>query len=221
MDDYTGLNFMKKFSVRLFSDCPENRRINGIPDRLWRGWWLPIIVVLSCGLLQVGMPATNEALRYHRVLISDGELWRLFSAHFIHLGWRHYLMNGTALLLIYWLYADRLSPLFVVLVCLASSLAVGLGLLVLSPHVTWYVGLSGVLHGLFAFGALCDLPRRRWIGIVVLSLLILKLAWEQRYGPIPGSESTAGGPVIVSAHLYGAVGGLLTFVGLRFIAPAD
>ncbi len=212
---------MKKFSVRLFIDCPEDNRVNRIPNRLWRGWWLPIFIVLTCGLLQVGTSATTDAMRYHRVLISDGELWRLFSAHFIHLGWRHFLMNGAALLLIYWLYEDRLSPLSVVLIFLASSLAVSLGLLVLSPHVTWYVGLSGVLHGLFVFGALCDLPRRRWIGVVVLSLLILKLVWEQLYGPISGSESAAGGPVIVSAHLYGAIGGLLTFLGRRFIGPAD
>ena len=42
-----------------------------------------------------------------------------------------------------------------------------------------------------------------------------KLAWEQFAGPLPGSESGSGGPVIVDAHLYGAVGGLLAAVLIR------
>ena len=37
-----------------------------------------------------------------------------------------------------------------------------------------------------------------------------KLVWEQLVGPLPFSESTSGGPVLVDAHLYGTIGGLLT-----------
>ncbi len=38
---------------------------------------------------------------------------------------------------------------------------------------------------------------------------MVKLVWEGVMGPMPGSESTAGGPVVVQAHLYGSVGGLM------------
>ncbi len=44
---------------------------------------------------------------------------------------------------------------------------------------------------------------------MLLVAIMLKLTWELFMGPIPGSESTAGGPVIVQAHLYGSMGGLL------------
>jgi membrane associated rhomboid family serine protease len=36
-----------------------------------------------------------------------------------------------------------------------------------------------------------------------------KLLWEQAVGPLPGSAEVAGGKVIVDAHLYGAIGGLV------------
>ena len=44
---------------------------------------------------------------------------------------------------------------------------------------------------------------------VLLLLLIAKISYEQFSGPVPGSEATSGGPVIVDAHLYGALGGIL------------
>ncbi|HEY5806318.1 MAG TPA: hypothetical protein VIT67_00025, partial [Povalibacter sp.] len=41
-------------------------------------------------------------------------------------------------------------------------------------------------------------------------VLILKLCWEQWHGALPLSGDM---PVIVDAHLYGAVGGLVAGVG--------
>jgi len=85
---------------------------------------------------------------------------------------------------------------------------VGATIHLLNPEVQRYVGLSGVLHGLFVTGALsetaCD---RRW-GLGLLAAVGAKLAYEQLFGPLPGSEAGAGGPVLVDAHLYGALGGI-------------
>jgi hypothetical protein len=36
-----------------------------------------------------------------------------------------------------------------------------------------------------------------------------KLAFEQLVGPVPFTAQSVGGPVVVAAHLYGAVGALL------------
>ena len=46
-------------------------------------------------------------------------------------------------------------------------------------------------------------------GFILLLLLVAKISWEQFSGPVPGSELTSGGPVVVDAHLYGALGGVL------------
>ena len=72
-----------------------------------------------------------------------------------------------------------------------------------------YVGLSGLLHGLLAAGVVAGLgPRRREPQILAV-ILAAKIAYEQLAGPLPGSESTTGGTVIVAAHAYGAIAGAL------------
>ena len=77
--------------------------------------------------------------------------------------------------------------------------------------------MSGLLNGLLAAGLL---PRLRLgkinveTGVLAL-LLVAKISWEQFGGALPGSESTSGGPVIVDAHLYGALGGVLAALILR------
>jgi hypothetical protein len=45
---------------------------------------------------------------------------------------------------------------------------------------------------------------------VLCVALIAKLAYETVVGPLPGSEQSSGGTVIVAAHLYGAIAGAIT-----------
>ena len=75
--------------------------------------------------------------------------------------------------------------------------------------VVTYVGLSGVLHGLFVSGCLMDIRNGHRDALLLFILISAKLAWEQVSGPLPGSESTAGGHVVVDAHLYGALSGVV------------
>jgi rhomboid family GlyGly-CTERM serine protease len=162
-------------------------------------------------IIMVGLAGQDASvwLRYDRQAILAGQIWRLFTGHLVHLGWPHLLVNLAGLALVWALVGSALSNGRWVATSLACALAVGLSLLVLSPTVARYVGLSGVLHGLMAAGALVQLragvQRAGWI----LGVLALKLAWEQMAGPLPGSAATAGGRIIVDAHLYGALAGLL------------
>jgi hypothetical protein len=71
------------------------------------------------------------------------------------------------------------------------------------------VGLSGVLHGLFVAGALASLLAGFRAELLLLGLLAVKLVWEHFQGALPGSESLAGGTVLIEAHLYGAITGVL------------
>ncbi len=77
------------------------------------------------------------------------------------------------------------------------------------PPSHWYVGLSGVLHGFVAAGALALLLRRQMLGAALAIGLGGKLLFEQIVGPVPFTAESVGGPVVVAAHLYGAAGGLL------------
>lgn len=186
-----------------------------------RAWHLPMLLAVASGLFAwLGDPAT-VALRYQRTALLDGQWWRLFSAHLVHLGWSHWALNMAGLALIWALLARELAGVFGWLVVLGSALVIGLGLLQFDPALQWYVGLSGVLHGLFAAGAL-----RRWsyeprAAMIMLAVLAAKLVWEQFAGAMPGTGALAGGAVIVDAHLFGAVGGIITAWACRLMNRKD
>lgn len=179
----------------------------------WRRWWLPVFILTLSGLFQFAIPVTSTWLRFQPDAISSGELWRLLSGHLVHLSWGHFLMNGIAFLAICGLYKPWLTPGMLSWWMLVSALTVDFGLRWFDPQLDWYVGLSGVLHGLLVAGSLHQILRREPVGFVVLAAVVLKLAWEQAYGPMPGSEATAGGRVIVNAHVYGAIGGCVATAG--------
>lgn len=170
---------------------------------------LPLSFALVALIVAAGGAHADEWLRYERSHILNGEIWRLFSAHFVHLGWSHLLMNLAALALIWILFGRMLSQSAWILISLASMLGVGLGLLLFSPSIGWYVGLSGMLHGLFAAGVMVSLRAGNCLEIMLLLLLLGKLVWEQIYGPLPGTAEFAGGDVVTDAHLYGAVSGFM------------
>ena len=96
-----------------------------------------------------------------------------------------------------------------ILIIVFSSLVVGVALWLFNPEVAGYVGFSGTLHGLIIAGCLADLRTYPKSAAILLALVVGKLAWEQIAGPLPGSESTAGGLVLVDSHLYGAIGGAI------------
>lgn len=169
--------------------------------------WLAIAIAILCVSLQIA--GLDSTLRFDRDSISEGQWWLLLSGNFVHLGHSHLLMNMAGLALITALVWPNYSARQWLVITLVASLTVGIGIYVRDPGTYWYVGFSGTLHGLMLSGSLADLRRYPVSASLLTVLVVGKLAWEQLYGPLPGSESTAGGPVMVNAHLYGAIGGLL------------
>jgi rhomboid family GlyGly-CTERM serine protease len=102
--------------------------------------------------------------------------------------------------------------------------ATDLGFLLFEPQLEWYVGFSGVLHGLMAAGLVAWLRATRdavtWIVVV---LFAAKLAWEHVAGPLPFTAQSLSMPVVHEAHTYGAVGGLVAglWLGRRTPRPAS
>ena len=175
---------------------------------------VPFLVGLLCLALQlVGL---EEAVRFDRASVAEGHVWLLMTGNFVHLGWSHFVMNMLGLGLIYWVVWDSYRDIEWVLLLFLSALGVGLGLYFFSPEIHWYVGFSGILHGLILAGALGGLKRYPKTHMMLLVVTIAKLAWEQRYGPVPGSESNVGGKVAVDSHLYGGVVGLVAAGGIYF-----
>jgi rhomboid family GlyGly-CTERM serine protease len=165
-------------------------------------------VVLLSIAAALGGDAAQDALRYDRDAIFGGQVWRLLSGNFLHLGWPHLLLNLAGLVLIWLFFGARFSHAQWIIIVIVTALGTGAGLLAFTPEVGWYVGLSGALHGFFTAGCMGEIRLRLREGWWLLGLIAVKLAWEQWQGPMPGSASMAGGDVIVDAHLYGAIIGL-------------
>jgi rhomboid family GlyGly-CTERM serine protease len=153
-------------------------------------------------------------LRYDRAALAAGQAWRLLTAHLVHLDLRHALLNGCGLALMWALFARDYPARQWLLVVLGAMVAIDAGLWLCDSTVQWYVGSSGVLHGVMAAGAFAHLRRREPDGWVLAGFLAAKLVWEQWVGPLP----LAGGVVVVDAHLYGVIGGAAVAAFLKPVA---
>ncbi|HEY4714312.1 MAG TPA: rhombosortase, partial [Aquirhabdus sp.] len=87
------------------------------------------------------------------------------------------------------------------------------------PHLRFYAGFSGVLHGVYlamALTAVCgSAGAERRVGWVVLIGLGAKVSWEAYRGTSQTAE-LIGAPVILQAHQFGAAFGLLVWLVVRF-----
>jgi rhomboid family GlyGly-CTERM serine protease len=173
----------------------------------------PLAISAVCLLIGLLPGSLASHLQYARSAVLAGEWWRLVTGHFVHLGWSHLLMNLAGLWLIWQLFLSRENPIPYCLYRLPIlTIGTSLGLLLLSPEVAWYCGLSGMLHGLLTFALLQQLMRLPVSSSLFLALFAGKLAWEQLTGPLPGSEAWTGGRVIVDAHLYGTLCGVILWI---------
>jgi len=185
---------------------PQLLQLAQLGARAWRAPLALALVLIAVQLL--GAPAW-EALPYDRAaILAGGEYARLVTAHFFHYDLAHLAWNLVGLALVAALFAREFDLRGWIIILVASTVAVDLGFLVFEPQLAWYVGFSGVLHGLMAAGLCAWLWRTPdAITALVAVLFALKLGWEHLMGPLPFTASTLAVPVIHQAHTYGAIGG--------------
>ena len=172
-----------------------------------RSLWVFAALGSFAVVLALGGEPVRLALRYERSAVLQGEYWRLLAGHMVHGSVAHLLLNMVGLGLIAGLFPRHYSPLQWVAILFASVVAIDIGFVFYEPQLQWYLGLSGVLHGLMAAGAVAWWRHEtKGLAAALTLVLIAKLTWEQVHGALPLSGDM---PVIVDAHLYGACGGLL------------
>ena len=151
----------------------------------------------------------SELFVYKYQLISQGELWRAFTGHFFHTNGIHLLLNLAALLLLWALHGHFYHVKSYSLLFITSALICSAGMFYFSPEIRQYVGLSGILHGIFVFGAIMDMLHKDKTGYLLFVGVWLKIAHEQFYGASEQVSTLIDANVAIDAHLWGAVGGLL------------
>jgi rhomboid family GlyGly-CTERM serine protease len=178
------------------------------------------VALLAAWGLLLALAATGDAgralLRYDRMALAGGELWRLLTAHFVHLDFPHALLNCAGLTLMWALFARDYTPRQWLTVAAVTLAAIDAGLWLCDSTLGWYVGSSGALHGVMAAGTLAHLRRREPDGWLLAAFLVAKLGFEHWVGALPFSGRH---PVVVDAHLYGVLGGLAAAAFLKL--PAE
>ncbi len=181
----------------------------------------------AAALLALQASGLAPLLEYRRSLLM-AEPWRLLTAHLVHVGWHHTLLNAVAWIAVARLFAGELTARRQLIVLAFCALAISALLAGCEPQLAWYRGLSGALHGLFAAGAVTGLapadgaprhaPRggRRWLPAFLLAAVWLKVLYEQIDGATLAPPAWLGAAVVTRAHLFGAAAG--TAAGLAILA---
>lgn len=146
---------------------------------------------------------------YHRQLIAQGEFWRLLSGHLLHTNGYHLLLNLAGLLMLLALHSRFYSIKNYAFLFIFCSLFTSIGIYYFDPMLSKYVGLSGVLHGVFVFGALMDINAKDKTGYLLLLGILIKISHEQLYGASTDVSNLIAADVAINAHLWGALGGLV------------
>ncbi|SMN11379.1 Membrane protein, Rhomboid family [uncultured Candidatus Thioglobus sp.] len=148
----------------------------------------------------------HNAFIYQAEAIANGEVWRLFTGQLLHINLQHFLYNAVALLLL-WLIAKNIQYQHFWRYVVYCWLITGVGLFLFLTQVQWYLGASGFLHGV-AFMVIANyIKTYRTLGVIALSVLVVKLIYEQTLGAIGVFDFE----VIVDAHLIGFIAGVLVF----------
>lgn len=170
----------------------------------WAAGLVALFVVLAL------WPTSEAMFRYQREAIADGQFWRVFTGHFVHLNLAHALLNGTGTLMLAVFLSREISAKDWWTVTLMAPLAISLGLWFKQPSLVAYVGFSGVLHGLLYFGVIRLLPSAPVLAGTVLALLVGRQVWEQTGAYNPDYlRGLIHGRVMPDAHLFGALTGLV------------
>ncbi|GGB63546.1 rhombosortase [Shewanella inventionis] len=187
--------------------------------------FLVVISLLCIALFAADIPSPpfypiDQYFSYRYDDIQHGQVWRLVTGNLLHTNLWHLLMNLAGFWVIVFLhdvhYKRHPEKLVLLFVCLC--LLEGIGLYLFYPSLKAYVGLSGILHGLFAFGALMDIRKGYYSGYLLLLGVIAKVAYEQYFGATESVTALIGARVATESHLVGLICGLLCALCWSFVA---
>lgn len=172
----------------------------------------PLVVLTLAFIAFIFDAQVSDELIYDRNLVITGEYWRLITGHFFHSNGNHFMLNSAAVLLLWALHGQYYNHKNYLLVFMTSAIICGLGIDWFSLDIALYVGLSGVLHGFFVWGALMDIKHKEKTGYWLLVGVVAKIVHEQVYGASADVELLINAVVATDAHLYGAIGGFFAFI---------
>jgi rhomboid family GlyGly-CTERM serine protease len=166
------------------------------------------LIAVGCLLLGPWNPEGAELFELSRSGLKGGEYWRFWTGQMVHSSWEHLALSLIGLILLQQMFGKELRSVVWIWGYAVISLVVGVCMLAFSRYGT-FVGLSAILHGLFAYAACLAFRRDGLLAAGVLLVLGSKVIWEKLQGGSNFMEQLIGMPVAVDAHLYGFAAGLV------------
>lgn len=179
-------------------------------------WWLS--GVAAALLLTQWLPGAAEAVAYDRGAVFQGQLWRIFTGHFVHFSSTHLLNNLAVLLPAVWLvetrYRSDVGPLL-----LGSSVAIGVALLIGEPRIVEFRGASGIALAFLVYACLRGLhEQRRWrtVCLLLLAVVMAKLLAETAGWQLRNWQANEGFVPVLLSHVVGAATGGAVYLWYGF-----
>jgi rhomboid family GlyGly-CTERM serine protease len=169
----------------------------------------PLIVGLISIVAFLFEPMASNYFALERTWWSQGNYYQIVSGHFLHTNFIHILFNLLGLLLLWALHGDDYEMASYLGKFLIVCIGISLCMYVFSGEIVWYVGLSGAIHGIFAWGCIRDVENKVFSGWLLLIGLALKVGNEQLNGAGSLMPNLINASVAIDSHLYGAIIGLL------------
>ena len=151
-------------------------------------------------------------LEFDRQQILAGQVWRLWTGHFVHSHASHLALNAISAVALYWIFAPRIDAFALWSYGFLFSFLISIVLLGLYPNLAWYNGLSGLLHAFFSciYVHLIHTQNRLYrVGLVAVWSKVLLEMWRAHGGYQGEMEGMA---IIIEAHFIGVVVGTFTAV---------
>jgi len=175
------------------------------------------LVTLGIVTLAAAALAAPDLFELSRQGLARGELWRLWTAHLAHYSIAHFAVDAGTLLLLGFLYEDRLGSGRWALLLSTAATAISLVFLVADPSLSSYRGLSGLDCTAFVAGLVVESRDRRPVALFWGIAFGAKVLYEQLTGTFlfPSAGLGEMGLPVLSAHTTGALAGLAAILALR------
>jgi rhomboid family GlyGly-CTERM serine protease len=182
---------------------------------------LPILTfsIIFISMISFLSPEIASVLIFDREAILNGEIWRLFSSHCVHLTINHLIYNLFAFVITGWI-VERKSYYQLLFLYILMAFVICMTLLLFKPDMIYYGGLSGIACGLIYYSALLKMEEERWriICQCITIFLPVKIAIELYSNasvlPYWGHQPFVIMPV---SHVMGIATALFFYFGVKYI----
>jgi rhomboid family GlyGly-CTERM serine protease len=167
----------------------------------------PLIIGLLSVIAFLFEPTASDYFALKSTWWTQGEYYQAITGHFLHTNFLHLLFNLLGLILLWALHGDDYDTALYLAKFILVSAVISVCIHLFSPDIVWYVGLSGAIHGVFAWGCIRDLENKLLTGWLLIIGLFIKVGNEQIFGAGELMPNLIDADVAIDSHLYGAIAG--------------